>query len=339
MPSWGYPARQFIRKGGQMEKRKWIIVTLIVIVAFGVVGYAVSLQSNKNSTKPDAKVVENQTDIGVIDMGQVLKAHPKYGQTIELQKELNTIKAEIDNRLSFMNHQTAPNSIAVDENAILSSQNQLGQQQLIAKHAELNEKLQKKENELRQTVNEKINKDVAVIDEEYMPEIFNLKLKMKTLQMTEEAFNQMQAKIGELQEARNKKIHEKQQQYLSELGEQMKAEQMKATEEFNLFAQQVQGDNKEISSQKTASLNERNENLAKQENELNQDVAQIAELKQQVASKEAELQKIQNEILDEATSLVAKIAVENNLSVVINKVKVNVNGLDITNLVIEGFNK
>ncbi len=336
MPSWGDLARQFIRKGGQMEKRKWMIVALIAIVAFGVVGYAVSLQSNKNSTKPDAQAVENQTDIGVIDMSQVLKAHPKYGQTIELQKELNTLKAEIDNKLNFINHQAMPNSIAVDEKAILSSQNQLGQQQLIAKHAELNEKLQKKEDELRQSFNEQMNKDVAVIDEEYMPEIFNLKLKMKTLQMTEDAFNQMQAKINELQEARNKKVHEKQQQYLSQLGEQMKAEQQKATEEFNLFAQQVEKENKEFSSQKTAGLTERNNNV---DNQGNESVAQIAELKQQVADKEVELQKIQDEILDEATSLVAKVALENNLSVVINKVKVNINGLDITDLVIQGFNK
>ena len=338
MPSRGDLARYFIRKGGRMEKRKWIMLIVISIVIFGLAGY-ISLQSREHSTKPDPAVTENKTDIGVIDMNQVLKAHPKYELTLELQKELNTLKAEVENRLKFTQHEVMPNRIAVDEQSVAMAQDQLSKQQLIAKHAELNERLKQKETELRQQLNTQMEQETAVIDDEYMPEIFNLQLKMKTLQMTEEAFGQMQAKIQELQQVRNEKIYAKQKVHISNLESQMQAEQAKANEEFNAFAQQVTAQNQQLSNQQSAKMSERGSELMNQADVSQENVKQIADLKQQALEKEAELKKVQGEILDEATSIVAKLAVEKNLSVVINKVQVNLQGFDLTDLVIQAFNK
>lgn len=316
------------------QNRYWIagIVIFIVVLAGA---YMINQPQKKNEqTAPSSPAAQ----IGVLDTQKAIKAHPKYQETVDLKKDINRLTAQMDNLARF-HGETKPSGLPeVPMTGLYDAANQKLNQQMAEKYAALNEQLKQKEKELYERFSAELDQEIAAVDEQYVPEIFNLQLKLKTLRMSEEAHNETQQKMQALQQERAEKSAEKQRQFAARMNEQMKIEQDKAQAELSEYGKQLRNAQAGMIEQEKKAIDERNQAQAQQDAGATVQ-EQMKNLQNDLMEKEQKLRNLQEEIVADVSSHTARLALQKGLHTVIANVRLNINAVDLTEAVIEEFNK
>lgn len=307
------------------------IVILAMVFVFAIVA-GCGFNKTQNTT------TSNPVLIGIIDMQQAIKAHPKYAILMQKQKEYDTLLAQIQAENSASQIDSA-NGISAPQEDVKGLADAASQ--------EYNARMSAKENELKTQMNadaDQLRKDLAgqlddygrEVDKEYQPQIFSLQLKLKTVQLTKDEIAAVQAEMERLQSARAAKMAAKQQELADKMNQIMSAKQAEQQQKLASYGQQLHA---EIDQKITAKQAELAQNMAKQTdlNRTNND--KLDNNQQQLALKRQEINAIQDGILNDIRDKAAKVAAGKNIDTVLTNIMANVKAEDITAAVIAEFNK
>lgn len=306
-----------------------------LVVAVLVTGCS-SRSSQQNTTSSPAVPT-----VGIIDMQQAVQAHPKYSEHEPLQKAVTTLEAQLAATQAGAAAGSKPAQGGGYADSVMSGvQTALAQEyqtKMAAKQNELNQRLEKKAAELKAGLADEMKAYEAEIEPNYQPQIFNLQLKMKTVQLGQEELDNLRKQMEALQKERDEKISVKDKELADRLTEQMKKEQAAASQELDQYTGQLQSEQAAGMAAKQQEMSARSLNAP-----LSipaGDDSHRAELERQLTAKQQELRNLENTIVEEIRDKSAKIAAAKGLSAVLTNINTNISAVDITADVIAEFKK
>lgn len=293
--------------------------------------------SSKSSPQDEPAV--KAPAVGIIDMQQAVKAHPKYKDHEALQTEVNTIKQQLESYhpAAAADKSAAPSAAGGDMAGVQASLEQEFNQKMTARHTAINQSLEKQAAQFRQNLEQELNSYVAEIDQTYQPQIFNLQLKIKTVQLSQTEMEPLRQEMEKLQAERNEKVNAKQKELEARMEQLMAPEKKKAESELQAYSQQLNAEMASRAAAKQAEFSQRLSASTPAASDAGDDTR--AKLEQQLAAKEQELSALENSIVEDIRDKVGKVAVAKGLDSVLTNIKLNISAVDITADVIAEFKK
>lgn len=285
--------------------------------------------------------------IGVVDTQKAVQSHPKYQQLISLQQEYNALAAKLEaanahapagNGGSPQPADSGQTEAAKINNGVNTALEQEFNTKIAAKQAELHAALDAKVAAMRESLNGELKNYSDEVDKEYQPKIFDIQLKLKTVQVSKEEMTSLQNELSRLQNERAGKIAAKEQELAKRMDQQMAPEQTKAEQQLQQYAKQL---NDELAKKAAAQSNEilsRNQTAAQPSAQAPTAPSGIRnDDEQQLVMKQHEIDALRQFILDDIRDKAGKVAAERGLEAVLADVTVNASATDITNAVIAEF--
>lgn len=292
-------------------------------------------------TKQVQDTKEPQTQVGVVDIKKAVQSHPKYNQLLSLEQEARKIAAQDQAQQAAMVQKAQENLVLPEgSQGDLAELNKIFQQEftekMSVKEKEINARLAAKENVIHQTLSDELKIYADGLDKEYQPQIFNLQLKLKTVQLTKEEAASLQEQLEKLQTQYADKMSDKQKQLAVQMTEKMAPDKVAAEQELEAYSKLVNEEISKKASAKQAEIAARNmPNLPMPA--ANSQVPDT--FGQQLMMKQQEIQALQNSIIQDVKDKAGKIAIESGFEAVLTNVVMNVSGVDITDAVIKECNK
>lgn len=296
-----------------------ICLVVAVVSSLAIAGCG---SQQAKTANPPAK-----TSFGVIDMEQVVKAHPKYGEVQRLQKDHAALAARIEAEraqgLSSANLPGVGSAAGLEQAAAKEFEARMA-----AREAELRTRLDAAADQARRDAAAALDAYVADVDKEYQPQLFSLQLKLKTLQLSKEEGAAIQAEVERLQKERAAKIAARQKELDDKSAAVMKAKQAEAEQEMAAYARMLQS---ELASQVAGKQ-------AEMANRLNAPAVPDGSA-EKLAAAARDVAALQDFIIADIKDKAGKVAVEKGLDTVLSDVRINVSAVDITAAVIAEFKK
>lgn len=291
-------------------------------------------------TKQTQDTKTKAPQVGIIDMEKAIQGHPKYNEFLELEKQaqeignqIKTEQFEITSQAEFPQFHPEEANKTMDELGKASEQE--FNAKMTAKQVELSPRLNQKAEEIHLSLSQELEAYKAQVDKEYQSPIFNLELKLSTLQLTKEEGAALQGELESLRSKRYTAINEKSEQLAARMNELMADEKAAVDKELAAYAQ---GLNEELSKQVGVRQSEivarmdQQKILAKPEQPFN-------EKEEQLVMKRQEIEALQGFIVENIREKAAKVAIDNEYEVILTHVAVNITAVDITSMVIAECNK
>lgn len=318
-----------------MSRSKFLIMMVAFMMLVAGCGTKQQVQEPKAPEKPQ---------VGVIDINKAARSHPKYSQLQSLQQDANTLEAQVqaEQAAAAQRSQSTlplPETSQGDMNELNKAFQQQFTDKMSAKEKEVNAKLAAKENTVHQTLSDEFKTYTDQVDKEYQPQIFNLQLKLKTVQLTKEEAASLQEELEKLQSQQADKLAAKQKELSAKMNETLAPDKTAAQQELEAYSKQV---NEEISKQaaaKQAEIAARDSQQLSAPGTALQGQAADGSKQQQLVLKQQEIQALQDSIIENIRDKTSKIAIERGLEAVLTNVTVNVSAVDITDAVIAECNK
>ena len=272
---------------------------------------------------------------GIIDMQKAIEAHPKYQELFRLQKQLNALVSQMDQQQSAMTRQAgklADMEISA-EAGIQQSLEREFQIRMAARQEEMNVRLAKSEQQFRRGLADEMQAFEDEMDKEYEPQMMNLQLKMRALQLTNEEKASFQAEYERLVKERAVRLRLQDQKLQAKLEAWLGPQKRAADQELTAFAQQLQIE----LDQKAKIQMKQFADHAKLPAAIADD--KLPELQMQADRKQREIAGLREEILRDVRDKAAAVAISLQLDVVMANVLVNASGVDITGNVIAELKK
>lgn len=320
-----------------MANRKKVAIAIAVAI-LGLLAVVYMMKGNMGSEKSGlpGSIAGEHDAFGILELEKVFKIHPQYQKLEQLKKERNAIALNLENEKSVRLDTALPTiDLAALDDSIRQKKNEKIGQKLNA----LNEQLQQQEQLLRQQHSGAYEQSAKEIDEQYLPKIFNLQLKLETLSISQEAGMQIKQQIDGLKAEHEQKIDQQRQMFFAQVGSLMKDEHAKAKKELDEYAAAVE---KELVADARKQVDEQQARnhlaMAGKSNEIKLGMEEAGKTREDLANKEKEIAVLQESMVKDIANKVAKVAEANKLSVVLTAVQVNVSAMEITDLVIKEFN-
>ena len=280
--------------------------------------------------------------VGIIDMNKAIKAHPQYNQLMTLGQQADTMVAQFEaQQLAAARTAPAPAAPIPD-----MSQNQVAElhkaseqefnAKMSAKQDELSPRITAKADAARQTLSAEMKAYNDQLDKEYQPQIFNLQLKLKTVQLNKEEAAAQQAELEKIQAKRSEALGLKQKQLNARMDELIAPEKAAVDEQLATYSKDLDAQISKQAAAKQAEIVARGQQQQIPIAPTNQATSGMPE---QLAMKKQEFEALQGSILANITEKTAKVATENGYEAVLTNVAVNVSAVDITTQVIDECNK
>ncbi len=273
---------------------------------------------------------------GMMDMQKAIQAHPRYSEVVGLQKDLNTVLLQIQQRQSVLTQVVGKST--VDQNiAAEGSKKTLEHEfqfRMAAKQDELNARMEKAVVQARQDSMKQMELFAVETDREFQPQLINLQLKLRVLQLTSEEKNTLQKDYDRLEKARMERLNAYAQRLSAQMEAKLAPQKAAAEQELAMFAQQLQTElaAKEAEQMQQAAARSFGPAAGSAADGLSELQTRADQIQQKIAG-------LQDEIVRDIREKAAKIAVFKQLDVVLANVLVNSSATDITAEVIAEFGK
>lgn len=309
----------------------------LAILALGAVLLTGCSRSTPETKQPEVP------QIGVINMDKAIQAHPKYQDWQKLKQQAATLNqrlaaksgaatAATDQQMAGMNLTGS----AID--GLKSAAEQEFNAKMSAKQKELQEKLAEKANKAHDELSTKLKAYAEELDKEYQPQIFNLQLKLQTVQLGEKEAAEVKKKLDDLKAEQEGKVAAREKELAQNMDNTLAPERAAMEQELTAYAKQLDA---ELSNK----LNAQSADLAGKIAESAQSPALTPtapdglELEQQLQMKQQEIDVLEGYILDDIRDKTAKVASERQLDAVLTGYRVNISAVDITDAVIAAVKK
>jgi hypothetical protein len=305
----------------QSIARKWLILGLIAAIIIGGVFFVYNYQQKK---APENDV---PAKMGVININKAIEFHPKYALFIGLKKEETALLRDFE--------KTRAELLAQEQERIFtarkSEQEAFGQEfdaKMKTKQEELERKVAAKSQTVGAPLNAEMDAYLKQINEEYQPQMADLQLKLRVLQMEEPEAKELIAKIEALKNEENAKIEAKQAE-LSQKMQELLAPDLKAVdEELNRYAAAL---SEELNAKMAAAKPQTRENIPMP--------PELKALEDKVVAKKQEIAALQAAMDQDLRAKITDLAIKNSLDTVAADFIQNSGAVDITDLVIAEFKK
>ncbi|MBQ1248950.1 MAG: hypothetical protein IIX92_02755, partial [Selenomonadales bacterium] len=255
----------------------------------------------------------------------------------EIKELQQTMQAKLERGKMMTMSQGLPMAVSQSMTAGQQALYAEANQKLAAKETELNKRLAEADLAKRKAASEEFAKLRGQITEEYKLPIFNIKLKLETLKISDEERASLEKQMQSLKQEEDSKLGAAYQAIARKMTEEMMAEQKAASEEMQAYMQQI---GEEYSLMTSAKTGQPNEAMMAEINELNRKLKADIEASEKVYNEKREQQEeIKSMILKDIRAEVERIAIEEGLTIVLSDVRANVTALDITDKVIEACKK
>ena len=277
--------------------------------------------------------------VAVIDMNKAFKAHPKYNQLVTLGQQADTIAAQLDAQQLATNRQIPTQPIPDVSDNQLAELNKASEQEfsakMSAKQDELNPRLAAKAEAIRGTLSAEMKTYTEQVDKEYKPQVFNLQLKLKTVQLTKEETTALQTELEKIETQHSATLNAKQEQLAGRMDELMAPEKAAIQQQLAAYATELNAEISKKAAGKQAEIVARGS-----EQQMPTTVTeQVPVDTSPLALKKQELEALQESIIADITDKTGKVAIDNGFAAVVANVAVNVSAVDITTQVITECNK
>jgi hypothetical protein len=313
---------------------------LLLVVAF-------ALFHSSFMSKPTTDIPQPQkVTIAVIDMNKALQAHPKYQEGAALQQQLNTLLAS---QQALANQQVAAASNNPGSQSVVpqldtaggqnvsQQQQQLYQEKMSAKQAQLKTAFDAQYAAARTQASAEYDAYSAQLDKADQPTMFDIQLKLKTLQLSKEDGEALQAQVDKIHKEKADKLAAKEKQISTALTAQMTAEQQRSAAQLESYGKQVASDLRSsaaaapIEAPVSTAASDQVQPSGQTPSPSPDALAAINKVKAQLAALQAlMIQDIENQC--------GKIAQAKGYEIVVTNVTANIHADDITAEVIAQFN-
>jgi len=304
--------------------RSWIKTCFVAVV---VVLLGITAGCNFNpfrDTKPSL-----QSTVGLINMADAIKNHPKNANLQKLQNEYNMMVGQT----ATVEQKQAASDMSSKLTGLNDAANEEFNTKMVAKQNEMNTELQASAKEVEAQLGEQMDAYTKELQKEYESRIISLQLKMKTLELSKEQAEALNAEADKLQKERSEKISAKHQELAGKLNEIMADKQAAAKTEIDDYGQKIRAEIGQTLRSKQTALQNQNALGSNSPNGVR------SEEEQKIVFKQQEIKVLQDFIINDIKDKVAVVAAKLGLELVLTEAKVNVNAVDITSQVTAEINK
>ena len=174
------------------HKRQVLAGAAVVLVSLG----ALWAYLMWGAVKPETVVAEPV--IGVLDMQQLIKAHPDYGRLQEIQRDID----HLENALALEDIKLPQTAPIPEKELFQEAAGQKSRLDSLARHDQLIHQLNALAEEKRQELRPKFEAERQEAEQKYLNEMLNLRIKIDSadvLGLTPEQVQEMQVRIESLQ--------------------------------------------------------------------------------------------------------------------------------------------
>ena len=279
-----------------------------------------------------AAVQENEEPvIGVLDMQQLMQAHPDYERFRELQQEI----VHLENSLAMEDLKLQLPQPQVDDELFQEAVQQKTRLDRLERHGDLMEKLNELAEKKRQELRPQFEAERSAASQPYLNEVLNLRLKTDSadvLGLTQEQVDEMLARIEELQKQRDQvllQLGREQEQRFKEIMAREGAEPMaelKALNEQEKQQMQQSELDKELAAQ-TRNARALEASVSPVEQKING-----ARKKTLLEAKKIQAQQIRDKIYNDIAGRAAKLAILHKLTLILSSPADNIVAMEQENM-------
>ena len=307
------------------HKRQVLAGAAVVLVSLG----ALWAYLMWGAVKPETVVAEPV--IGVLDMQQLIKAHPDYGRLQEIQRDID----HLENALALEDIKLPQTAPTPDKALFQEAAGQKSRLDSLARHDQLIHQLNALAEEKRQELRPKFEAQRQEAEQKYLNEMLNLRIKIDSadvLGLTPEQVQEMQARIESLQQQRGQVVAQLTQEQEERFRRLMAQEAAGPMAELQQLEAQTKQNLQQAELDKALEVQNRNAQAMEQAVSPVESKINTARKRALLEGRKIQLQQIQDKIRNDIAGRAAKLAIMHKLTLILASPADNLRGIDYENL-------
>ena len=307
------------------HKRQMLAGAAVVLVSLG----ALWVYLMWGAVKPEAVVAEPV--IGVLDMQQLIKAHPDYDRLQEVQQEID----HLDNVLAVEDVKLPRIPPTPEKELFQEAASQKSRLDSLARHDQLMKQLNALAEEKRQELRPQFEAERQEAEQKYLNEMLNLRIKIDSadvLGLTSEQVQKMQVRIESLQQQRGQVVAQLSQEQEERFRQLMAQEAAGPMAELQRLEAQTKQELQQAELDKELEVQNRNAQAMEQAVSPVESKINTAKKRALLEGRKIQLRQIQDKIRNDIAGRAAKLAIMHKLTLILASPADNLRGIDYENL-------
>lgn len=307
------------------HKRQVLAGAAVVLVSLG----ALWAYLMWGAVKPETVVAEPV--IGVLDMQQLIKAHPDYDRLQEIQQDID----HLENALALEDIKLPQTAPTPEKELFQEAAGQKSRLDSLARHDQLIHQLNALAEEKRQELRPKFEAERQEAEQKYLNEMLNLRIKIDSadvLGLTPEQVQEMQVRIESLQQQRGQVVAQLSQEQEERFRQLMAQEAAGPMAELQRLEAQTKQNLQQAELDKELEVQNRNAQAMEQAVSPVESKINTAKKRALLEGRKIQLRQIQDKIRNDIAGRAAKLAIMHKLTLILASPADNLRGIDYENL-------
>lgn len=307
------------------HKRQVLAAAAVVLVSLG----ALWAYLMWGAVKPETVVAESV--IGVLDMQQLIKAHPDYGRLQEIQRDID----HLENTLALEDIKLPQTAPTPEKELFQEAAGQKSRLDSLARHDQLVHQLNALAEKKRQELRPKFEAERQEAEQKYLNEMLNLRIKIDSadvLGLTPEQVQEMQVRIESLQQQRGQVVAQLSQEQEERFRQLMAQEAAGPMAELQRLEAQTKQELQQAELDKELEVQNRNAQAMDQAVSPVESKINTAKKRALLEGRKIQLRQIQDKIRNDIAGRAAKLAIMHKLTLILASPADNLQGIDYENL-------
>ena len=307
------------------HKRQVLAGAAVVLVSLG----ALWAYLMWGAVKPETVVAEPV--IGVLDMQQLIKAHPDYGRLQEIQQDID----HLENALVLEDIKLPQTAPTPEKELFQEAAGQKSRLDSLARHDQLVHQLNALAEEKRQELRPKFEAERQEAEQKYLNEMLNLRIKIDSadvLGLTPEQVQEMQVRIESLQQQRGQVVAQLSKEQEERFRQLMAQEAAGPMAELQRLEAQTKQNLQQAELDKELEVQNRNAQAMEQAVSPVESKINTAKKRALLEGRKIQLRQIQDKIRNDIAGRAAKLAIMHKLTLILASPADNLRGIDYENL-------
>ena len=307
------------------HKRQVLAGAAVVLVSLG----ALWAYLMWGAVKPETLVAEPV--IGVLDMQQLIKAHPDYGRLQEIQRDID----HLENALALEDIKLPQTAPTPDKELFQEAAGQKSRLDSLARHDQLVHQLNAMAEKKRQELRPKFEAEHQEAEQKYLNEMLNLRIKIDSadvLGLTPEQVQEMQVRIESLQQQRGQVVAQLTKEQEERFRQLMAQEAAGPMAELQRLEAQTKQELQQAELDKELEVQNRNAQAMEQAVSPVESKINTAKKRALLEGRKIQLRQIQDKIRNDIAGRAAKLAIMHKLTLILASPADNLRGIDYENL-------
>lgn len=307
------------------HKRQVLAGAAVVLVSLG----ALWAYLMWGAVKPETVVAEPV--IGVLDMQQLIKAHPDYGRLQEIQRDID----HLENALALEDIKLPQTAPTPEKELFQEAAGQKSRLDSLARHDQLVHQLNAMAEKKRQELRPKFEAEHQEAEQKYLNEMLNLRIKIDSadvLGLTPEQVQEMQVRIDSLQQQRGQVVAQLTKEQEEHFRQLMAQEAAGPMAELQRLEAQTKQELQQAELDKELEVQNRNAQAMEQAVSPVESKINTAKKRALLEGRKIQLLQIQDKIRNDIAGRAAKLAIMHKLTLILASPADNLRGIDYENL-------